>query len=343
MKKLLLILITLQISVSMAMAEVDLYTGEVVVASQSEADRNEAIPEALIQVLQKLSGLREMPLSSALDEALANADRYLRSYRYDSVDRFEPDGAINRELHLVVQFMQPEVDRVVLQAGLPRWRQERPGVQLWVILDDGLNRDLKPLEYGYAWQSLEEIAGNRGLSVVWPELDEEEIQLVDTRMVWGGFTEYLIERGAPTDGVAIVAIRREGPLWTVRWNLASGAQTWSWRTSDKELMFALAQGIHQMTDYIASENSIAASEQGMQSVDISIGRLNGADDYFACLDYLQNLSLVTSVEILGANPGMVHFRLQLNAPLEHLLETFDRGARLLPAKTGKENEYEFLH
>lgn len=341
-KKILLIIIILHFSAIEAVADISLYSGEVVVPSQSEADRNAAIPEALIQVLQKLSGQREMPISPTLDEAIASANRLLLSFRYKNVDRAGPDGVFTPELRLVAQFIQSEIDRVVQQAGLPRWQQERPAVEFWVVIDNSGKRELKPLEFGYAWESVEDIAAMRGLPVSWPELDEEEAQLVDMRLVWGGFTDYLVERGAPADGVAIVAARREGPLWTLRWNLASDGQSWSWRSSDQELMFALAQGIHQMTDQLAAVNTIAASEQSLGTVDITIGKLNGATDYAACLEYLQKLSLVTAVEILGADPGRIHFRLHLNASSEHLAEAFDRGSVLLPARAGNEYDYEYL-
>jgi hypothetical protein len=341
-RKILLIFVLLHLPVMVAVADVKLYTGEVVVPSQSEADRNEALPEALIQVLQKLSGQREMLFSPALDEALASAERLLLSFRYQNVERTGPDGATTRELRLIAQFMQTEVDRVIRQSGLPRWQQERPAVQIWVIIDEGSKRDLKPLEFGYAWESMEDIAAMRGLPISWPELDEEEAQLVDMRLVWGGFTEYLVERGAPADGVAIIAARREGPEWTLRWNLAIGERQWSWRNSDQELMFALAQGIHKMTDQVSAINTIAASEQGESRVDVTIGKLNSTEDYVDCLAYLQNLSIVTAVEVLGADPGRVHFQLQLNAASQFLAEAFERGSVLLPSTRGSEYDYEFL-
>jgi len=341
-KKLLLMFIILHLSVVEAVADGNLYAGEVVVPSQSEADRLEAIPEALIQVFQKLSGQREMPFTPALDEAIGNADRLLRSFRYINVDHAGSDGVITRELRLLAEFMRPEVDRVIQQAGLPRWQQERPAVQIWVVIDDGFTRELKPLEFMYAWESLEDIAASRGLPVGWPELDEEESQLVDMRLVWGGFTDYLVERGAPADGVAIIAVRREGPAWTLRWNLAIGEQNWSWRNSDQELLFALAAGIHKMTDQVAASNTIAASEKDSWMIDVTIGQLNSARDYASCLEYVQNLSLVTAVEVLGANPGQVNFRLQLNASPEYLSEAVDRGNILLATRAGSEYDYEFI-
>ena len=342
MKKVLLIILTVYFVTADAVADTSLYSGEVVVSSQAEDERNEVIPEALIQVLQKISGQREMPISPALDKALENAERMLLSFRYKNIDRTGPDGNIDQELRLVANFMQSEIDRVVHQIGLPRWQQERTPVQIWAVLDDGRGRQLKPLEYEYAWGAMEDMAALRGLPVEWPELDEEEVQLIDMGLVWGGFTDYLVERGAPGDGVVIVAARREGPQWTLRWNLTASGKNWNWRNTDDELMFALAAGIHQMTSQIATANAIVASEQGEWSMEVAIGGLHNAADYADCLGYLQGLSLVTAVNVLGAEPGLVRFSMQLNAAPEYLGEAFSRGTVLLPARSGSDYEYEFL-
>ena len=76
---------------------------------------------------------------------------------------------------------------------------------------------------------------------------------------------------------------------------------------------------------------------------MTVGGLHNAEDYAACLGYLQGLSLVTAVEVLGTEPGQVQFRLQLNASTEYLAEAFDRGAVLLPTGAQSEYDYEFLH
>lgn len=342
MKKILLIMIALHISVFDAVAQSNLYFGEVAVASQSEEDRRDAIPDALIQVLQKLSGKREMPLTPALDEALNNAERMMLSFRYKNVERSGPDGEVENQLRLVAQFVPGEADRVVQQLNLPRWQRERPSVQIWVVVDDGITRRLKPLEFAYAWESIEDVAALRGLPVSWPDLDEEEMQLVDMSLLWGGFTDYLVERGAPADGVAIIAARREGPRWALRWNVSNEVQNWSWRNDDRELLFALAEGIHRMTDQIAAGNSISASEQGLSTVDIRVAGLTSSRSYVECMEYLQGVSLITDIEILGADPGQVHFRLQLNASSEFLAEAFRRGSVLSTASAGSGYDYVYI-
>ena len=207
MKRMLFVFFMLQLSVAGVLADENLYSGEVAVASQSAEDRSQVLPDALIQVLQKLSGQREISFSAELEQALADAERLLLSFQYKNVNRSDPDGQPTQELRLRASFVPSEVDRIVQRVALPRWQQERPDIQLWVVLDDGQSRKLKPVEYDYAWQSMDDIAAMRGLPVSWPELDEEEAQLIDMRLVWGGFTDYLVERGVAGDGVAIIAAR----------------------------------------------------------------------------------------------------------------------------------------
>lgn len=342
MKKFLLFILLIQLPLASATAEQGLYAGQVAVHSQSEADRAEAVPEALIQVLQKISGQRELPVSEALDAALANAANLLVSFEYKSVERSSPDGEVTEELHLVARFMQAETDALVRRLGLPRWQRERPPVQVWAVVDDGLGRELKPVEFTYAWESMEDVAAIRGLQLTWPGLDEEEIQLIDLGLVWGGFTGYLVERGAPPDGVAIVAARREGPLWTLRWNVANNEQHWAWRDSDPELRFGLARGVHRMVDEIASANAIAVSEQGEWAVSLTVGGLHDVQDYATCLAYLQGLSVVDKVGVSEARPGSVRFNLQLNAAVEYLEEALRNGAVLLPGSADSAYDYELL-
>ncbi len=342
MNKALATLVVLLFGLTNVFAEVDLYSGDVSVASQSAADRDQALPGALRQVLQKLSGLRNLPATAALDDSLRSASNLLISYQYQNVEQLGPKGNESRQLHLIARFLPAEVDRLVQSNSLPRWPQQRPAVQIWVIVDDGLSRTLQPVEYEFAWQAAEQVATERGLPIIWPQLDDEEKQLIDTTLVWGGFTDYLIEKGAPPDGVAIVAAEREGPVWNLRWTLASGQQFWNWRSADTQLSSAMANGIQQMADNMSAATTIQASEQGKWTYDISVANLRGSADYTRCLNYLQDNGLVTAVDVLGAEPGLVHFRLQLNASPEYLAEAFSRGTVLVPSYAGQTGHFEYL-
>jgi len=313
---------------------VDLYSGEVAVADQSAAERQSGVQAALIQVLQKHSGLRELPMHPALDAALNNASRMLVSFHYRSHQRAQPDGSTSSELRLVANFLPTAVNQVVLDMGLPRWRSERRPVTLWVVVDEGQGRRLMPVEYAYAWDALSDVARLRGLPLQWPDLDEEALEQVDLQLLWGGFTDQLPQTESGSAGVVIAAARREGPTWNVRWNFGGGEQTTGWRIRDQDLLFALVDGLNRLADFVAARDAIVPSALGDWSYRLVVSGLGGAADYAQCLAYLEGLSLVEGVNVVSAGRGEVTFSLALNAMPDYLLEEFGRDRVLAATEYG---------
>jgi len=303
---------------------VDLYSGEVAVADRSDRERLAAVPAALLQVLQKHSGQREFPIHPALDEAMVNANRMLLSFHYVSRERGRPDGSVEPELRLVAEFSPNMVDKLVADMALPRWRKERHPITIWIVVDDGLGRRLMPLEYTYAWDALIDVARLRGLPIRWPEIDPERDGLIDLQLLWGGFTDALPDHGERRGGDVIVAARREGPLWNVRWNFGDDAETAGWRIRDRDLTFALVDGLHQLTDTVASRDSIAPAGQGDWRMDLRVTGVRDAADYARCLAYLEGLGVVDEVQVLEARQGAVLFSLDLNALPEYLASELER-------------------
>jgi hypothetical protein len=326
MKKIQLIIILLVSTVWLGSVRADIYSGEVTAEGQDAQERAELIPSALIHVLQKVSGLRDIPPDPALDPVLANAPRMVVSTHYRKVVTNLPDGTALHEQRLVVDFLPQEINRAVVELGLPRWRIERQPVDVWVVVDEGTQRRLMPVEFQYAWDAVSEVAAGRGLPLSWPSLDSEQAINVDLQLLWGGFTEQLSADNE--HDVMIAAARREGPEWSVRWTLASGERLWNWRSSDADLSWALVQGAHQAVDTIANANTIGASAAGSLGYVLEVGGLRSAGDYGRCLQYLEGLSLVDRVTVEAATPGRVRFRLELNAAPEYLEAAFDSDRAL---------------
>ncbi len=325
---------------SLEVLAVDLYTGEVTVKDRSAAERGEAVPAALIQVLQKLSGQRELPLGPALDAALLSANRIMVSFHYQGRARTGPDGSVSDELWLVASFLPEAVDRISRDLELPRWRRERLPVAIWVVVDDGLGRRFKPLEYGYAWDSMTDLAALRGLPVSWPDPLANPDRPIDLQLLWGGFTEEVIDPLAPEGGALIVAARRMGPEWNIRWTWSDGQETAGWRTRGQDLSISLAEGLHSLADHVAARHSIAASAHGYWQVRLDIAGIGDAGDYARCLAYLQGLSLVENVDVEEISGGTVRFVVDVNARPDYLGEAIARGRVLERGAT--EQEYRMM-
>ena len=339
MKSKLLVLLIVLFTASLAPADVgDLYTGEAIVENQQASQRKRAMPLALKQVVQKLSGLRNFEEYPDIEPALANAPAMVVSFHYRNVESTRPDGSNASELHLVSRFSKPEVDQMMAALQLPLWQPERDPAHVWVVVDDGLGRRIMPLELQYAWDAMDAAAGQRGLEIIWPQADEEGNFGVHPQLLWGGYTE---DVGAGDQAAVLVAAaRREGPEWSVRVNLEYAGEAWTWRESGMDLEWTMTEAMQHAIDEIAAANTIAAADRGRWLHEISVKGLGSADDYARCLGYLQSLSVVEQVQVLGAEPQMVRFGLVLNALPTYLDQALAGGEAM--ESTDDESYYLFL-
>ena len=306
-------------------APAGLYTGEVLVENQQRSERNRVLPLALKQVLQKLSGQGSFDDYPQVEPLLDSAASIVVSFHYQNVESVLADDNVSDQLYLVAQFAETEVNELLRKLQLPLWPAERQPMEIWVVVDDGMGRRIMPVEYAYAWESMNEIAAARGQPVSWPEPDEEGIFPVDAQLLWGGYTEDITgDDGA----VMIAAARREGTEWSVRINLDFGGQNWAWRLHDVDLQQALGNSMHEAVNLVAEANTIAAIDQGKWLHELTVTGIGGADDYRRCLDYLQHLSIVDRVSIIAASQGVVRFNLELNAMSLYLDDALASGSVL---------------
>jgi hypothetical protein len=332
MRTLLSILLLVLLSLGTVFAATgELYTGEVLVESQQPSERKRTLPLALKQVLQKLSGLRNFDEFPQVEPALQSAASIVVSFHYRNAEFIRADSSVSSELRLVAQFREAEVNELLKTLQLPLWPAERQVAEIWIVVDDGTGRRIMPVEYAYAWESMNEVAAARALPVAWPEPDEEGNFPVDIQLLWGGYTEDItgVENGA----VMVVAARREGAEWSVRLNLDYAGQNWAWRHHDVDLQLALSDSMQEAVDLIVAANSIVAADQEKSLHELTVTGIRGADDYRRCLDYLQNLSVVDHVAVTSASQGLVRFSLELNATPLYLDEALASGHMLEIADT----------
>ena len=200
----------------------------------------------------------------------------------------------------------------------------------WVVVDNGLNRRIMPVEFNYVWESISSVAKWRGLPLEWPKPDEGGSFEVDDQLLWGGYTEDLGME--PGTGVIIAAARREGLEWSIRINLSYGDENWTWRIQDIDLQAALIESIHQSIDLVASAHAIAAVDLGIWNHQITVSGVNHAAHYERCLAYLQKLSIVNDVSVVSAGQGRITFSLELSAVPTYLQQVLADGGVLEQAE-----------
>ena len=305
---------------------VNIYSGEVTVTDQTEATRSAAIGQAFDQVLAKLSGRRQVTNVAGLSKYRNDASRYLQGFGYQRYQvPINPTRQFD-QLRLVASFDQRYMDRVLTELRLPRWSTDRPNFQLWVALDDMGNRVLLGENEAYLRFMITDSAQRRGLPL---ELGAQDPADPKPRLqdIWGGFVDgpMKIARAGGFQGVGLAAAQARAGAWEVRWNLAAGADRWSFRSRGASLADAFAAGVHRAADEVAASYAIGAAAQGQWTENIDVVNLSGGHEYTRCINYLQSLSLVSRVDVVEAQGARVRFRLELNAAPEYFFDRLRRN------------------
>jgi hypothetical protein len=306
-----------------------LYEAAVPVKNQSPATRAAALKEVLRSVAIKVTGLDVIP-NSFFQQPLRLED-LVQQFGYESRQRTQ---AGRPQLQLWAKLDAVGVKQLIRQAGLPIWPEERPATLVWLAVEDPAGRQILAEGSEHpALTLLNELAERRGLPVVLPLMDLQESSLVDFDVVSAMQLEPLV---SPSDkyGSHYVLVGHlqmlEKGLWRGRWKLIGENEQVS-TTPAGPLSDVLAAGINPLASRIAQQFSSLSYVDSEQYIDLSIDDINGAADYARSLKYLQSLSLISQVDVVGADQQMVNFRLHTKADMASVLQVIGLG-RVLYAR-----------
>ena len=149
-----------------------LYDVEVTAKSQAQADQRLAARSALREMLTRMTGLRNVPLSQPIVRALDSPEMYYVGYRFIQV---RDDG----EQRLQVNFEPESIQELVSEASLPIWSADRPRVLAWLaVREDGRIRVLDSNSDHPLAISLRQRSRQRGVPLRLPLMDLEDRELI---------------------------------------------------------------------------------------------------------------------------------------------------------------------
>lgn len=315
---------------SLLAQDIELYEGEVAVASQSEAAREAALPQALAAALVRLTGRADIGSDPAVAGELSRADQLLRQFRYrQDVDPRQPGTALTM---LVARFDRAGVDALLALAGQRVWPSPRPVPVVWLAIDDGRGPRLLGSAQARAVVALTRRAVERGLRLSYPLLDLEDQQQVSVASFWAG--NMAAARQASSRYQSRVSLLgrlyRSGSGWTAEWSLFDGDQRLGQTTrSAPDAATVLAEGADLAADLLSSRFAAAVTEGGQAgSFAVRISGLRSAEDYARVLDYIGRLSVVREARVRGASADVLELELDLRTGLAGLRQLVANGQTL---------------
>lgn len=311
------------------------------VAGTGAAARDAALRQALAMALVRRTGDRTVTEREAVRAALARAAAYVRAYRYlrepppsagEAAGATEPAGEAP-PLALEVRLDGEALERLVAGLGLAVWPRPAPALLAWVVVDEGGRRTLlTDAASARLAAPMREAAAARGIPLLLPLGDVEDLARVEVADVWGGFWDRVLAASARYAPAAVLLGRvraTRGGVWQGRWTVRVGeGAPVAWEAETPELDAQLAAAVDTAVDVMAARLTRPPAALPEGAVVVLVEGVASLEAYARVLEALGRLPGVTSLQVAAAEGTRLRLQVQARGGRPALAEAL-AGADLL--------------
>ena len=292
----------------------DLYTVTVPYTGENDA----AFREAMRAVLVRVTGRPDAPDMSNLAPLVAQASRYVASYRRAAGNQ------------LSVSFDGAAIENAVDASGLASWGNERPVTLVWLALDRGGGRRalVSASDTSAEKSRVDASAARRGLPIVWPDAGDDLVRA--TQEAWSGNHDALVDaaRRYGADGVLIGRARQTAAgTFEVDWNFSSSGAA-------ANVAGELEAGPELAADRYANVYASHGAAQRTEQI-VTVTGIASLEAYASAMRTLSKLAPVRGVSVDEVTMDGVSFRVNVRGDPDALNQAILRDGRLAPVDAGR--------
>jgi len=301
----------------------DLYSATVPLSPNAANPLNDAFGRALGEVLVKVTGLPDAGSAAARVGVLSDAGKLVQQYSRLPGNK------------LSARFDPRAVRRALDAGGLPVWAENRPLVAIWLAVDTGAGRRLILSEGSDESErtlaqvdelrdALLQSADSRGLPMVLPLVDAQDLGVVTFADIWGDFPGPVTQASQRYGADAILIGRtRSADVANdqVRWTLTIGNERAAWQGT-------IVSGPAQAADILAQRLATYADSAG--TLRVLVRNVDTLEQYGQLRKYFAGLSIVEQSSVAHVNANDLEFELVVRGDAQRLERTLNRSRLLQP-------------
>ncbi|MBD3653801.1 DUF2066 domain-containing protein [Kangiella sp.] len=321
----------------------DLYSASWPVENQSTDVRQKAMQNAFAEVLVRVSGSKDVVNNSQIREVLPNAQDYMRQYSYKRLSAAE-QMVYERPLLLVATFDSLAVKKILQDASLPVWSENRPSGTFWIAVEENGNRRVATDANDSVTIALNRAASRRGLPIMLPMMDLEDKSQVTVGDIWGRFVGP-INRASErynADYVVVGQLSQSAGQWFGRWSMDLGGTVENLSSSASSKQDVIADLVDQVANKLAARLAVVLSGEVL-AVEIYVNNIYELEAYAGARNYLANLGMTESVKVLQVKDDAVLFEVRVLTSPQNLIDAINIGNNLrrIPNDEGVNGRYSF--
>lgn len=329
-----------------------LYSHEVPVVGQTEAERQRAFREAFAAVVVKVTGSARWLENPAVGQAMSAAQNLVQEIQYRSENRVPqtpptvdpvtgqqlPPVPVSQTLMNVV-FAPEQIDRLLANAAIPVWDSNRPSVLIWMVLQDDsgqrrlLNSETDAEIVGY----IQQFARLRGVPILFPVLDFEDRQNLPADRLWAldaaAITSASQRYGADSILAGRLHLANSGDLVGL-WQFIFRDQTLMFDSFNTSLKDYIDEPLDLVTGRLAEHFAIVRADNSQEKVRLQVAGIGSLGAYADLLNFLQGLSVVNSITTSRLEADQLELEVTLVGSRQQLHELIALDRALLPMGSG---------
>ncbi len=309
MRYIALLLMGLLASPSYALTQVDIFSAEVAINAEDKQPEQVARNTGMEQVLIRATGQTDVASNETIQKAMRKSAQYMSQMSF---------GESNDQSTLRMRFNGAQIRSLLTQAQLPYWPDTRSNILVWLVEESNYDKNI-------VWEhsnsllavGLQANAKERGLPLMFPVGDFDDVTGVATSDLWGSFVTPISNASQryPVDAVLVIKAQSSGLRWTLYdqkpnqltsapKSPVSGSVAGNSATTSKKL-------VDQISNYYASKSAVTVASESSESILTQFISLNNAQDFFQLENALKSLNSVASLDILQIQNNEVTFRIHL--------------------------------
>lgn len=301
-------------------------------AGQADA-QNLAYQAALTEVLVRVTGTAAIAEWEQVAELFPNPGRFVLQFR---------PGADNT---LIVSLDGTAIENVLKQAGVGTWGNDRPLTLAWIAVDWGQGEreivaaddpdrrasDARSIDRNRLLRErITGIATYRGIPVLFPLLDIEDLESISFTDIWGGFDELLLQASARYQAETVLVGRiRAGSSAMNRWTWYLGGERMHWNGAPEEV-------IHLLADTLAARFKVD-SRLPLETIRLAISGIDSVKAFGKVQRYMENLRGIDQVTIESVAGDRIIYRIRIQGGLERLQRALELNSMLQPVDPFKQD------
>ncbi|MGR5066388.1 DUF2066 domain-containing protein [Photobacterium sp. DNB22_13_2] len=321
----------------------NLYQAQVALPDTDRQSEQAARKQALEQVLIKVSGQSNIVENEVVAKALGSSNQYVSQFSYANRDG---------QRTLLLTFDRSRIRNLLTQANSTFWSEQRPSVLVWLVEDANRSRDI-------IWdQSSNDLANRikddgdrRGVPVLIPIGDFEDVTAISTPDIWGGFVQPIAtasQRYQPQAVLVVRARQQDNEQVSLNWQLYSGNVEQLGRNqivpsegrNSGETATSVAQMVDSVADILATKYAVPLGGDTSGQLAVVVENIQSSKDFFTLERMITDLTSVAAVNAYRIQGDQVEFTVQLLTTEDVFQRELSQDSRLSAVTTPVAEQYE---